>query len=153
MVPLAMVSVVGSHFKRARTAGQHVYSWAEVADVNRAPSDVALDLGRLLAPAAVGYMKLRAIARAYAWRKLRGMIVRPGTPIVEYWTGALKAVSDALSLVENQESNEAFACAMREVAKFMHTLILAGGGELAEEINNILGGFSDAGVDLSDWAR
>ncbi|BCN13350.1 hypothetical protein RPSD_52350 (plasmid) [Ralstonia solanacearum] len=39
----------GSHFKRARAGGQHVYSWAEIADVTKAPSDVALDLGRLLA--------------------------------------------------------------------------------------------------------
>ncbi len=94
-----------------------------------------------------------ADALDYAWRKLRGMAVRPGTPIVEYWTGALKAVSDALSLVESHAPSETLACAKREVAKFMHTLILAGGGELAEEIDNIMGGFSDAGVDLSDWAR
>lgn len=38
----------GSHFKRARAAGQHVFSWAELADVKRAPSDIAHDLGRLL---------------------------------------------------------------------------------------------------------
>jgi len=38
----------GLHFELARAAGHHVYSWAEIADATKAPSEVALDLGRLL---------------------------------------------------------------------------------------------------------
>lgn len=38
----------GSHFKRARSAGQHVYSWAEIAAGAAAPSEVAQQIGAFL---------------------------------------------------------------------------------------------------------
>ncbi|MFL9965976.1 hypothetical protein PQR02_34155 [Paraburkholderia sediminicola] len=37
----------GSHYKRAKAAGQHVYSWSEIYDVEKAPSDLARKLRAL----------------------------------------------------------------------------------------------------------
>lgn len=37
----------GGHFKRAKAAGQHVYSWSEIYDIGEAPSDLARRLGAL----------------------------------------------------------------------------------------------------------
>jgi hypothetical protein len=37
------------HFKQARAAGHHVYSWKEMATVNNAPSEIARKLAALLA--------------------------------------------------------------------------------------------------------
>ena len=42
---IVITNDTGSHYKRARAAGHHVYSWSEVYDVERAPSEVARKLG------------------------------------------------------------------------------------------------------------
>jgi hypothetical protein len=38
----------GRHFKQARSAGQHVYSWSEISLGSAAPSEVARQIGALL---------------------------------------------------------------------------------------------------------
>ncbi|HDR8964727.1 TPA: hypothetical protein QDB13_002330 [Burkholderia vietnamiensis] len=38
----------GGHYKRAKAAGQHVYTWPEIYDVEKAPSDIARKLSSLL---------------------------------------------------------------------------------------------------------
>lgn len=38
----------GSHYKRAKAAGQHIYSWDEISDIEKQPSDFARRLGALL---------------------------------------------------------------------------------------------------------
>ncbi|HDV6320542.1 TPA: hypothetical protein RJR38_002355 [Burkholderia multivorans] len=53
LVALAAGAVVitndnGRHFRRARENGHHVYSWAELVDVDNAPSAIANRLGTLL---------------------------------------------------------------------------------------------------------
>jgi len=37
----------GAHYRRAKAAGQHVYSWAEVYEVRKAPSEFARKLAAL----------------------------------------------------------------------------------------------------------
>ncbi|MCA8094432.1 hypothetical protein LGM65_26760 [Burkholderia anthina] len=54
LVALAAGAVVitndtGKHFRHARENGHHVYSWAELVDVDNAPSAIANRLGTLLA--------------------------------------------------------------------------------------------------------
>lgn len=38
----------GGHYKRAKAAGQHVYSWSEIYDVESAPSEIVRKLSELL---------------------------------------------------------------------------------------------------------
>ncbi|MEX3846247.1 hypothetical protein [Paraburkholderia sp. BR10882] len=47
---MVVTNDTGGHYDRAKAAGQHVYSWSEIYDIKKAPTDLARKLSALFTP-------------------------------------------------------------------------------------------------------
>jgi len=93
-----------------------------------------------------------ADALEYVWRELRHMPISATSELSTPWIEALKAVSQALTLIDSEASSVEIAEAKKDIALAFCTLRLkASTTEIHAALDKIRDGVLDAGTNLTEW--